>query len=81
MEALLGIAILLIGSLFFAYYSQVPLAFLFSSFIALASSLFMFNLHGTESLAQEGPTFFMFGIIFITIGLWQIVEFLRNVLE
>jgi len=81
MEALLGIVVLLMGSVFFAYYSKVPLAFLFSSIIALASSLFMFNLHGTGSLSQEGPAFFMFGSIFIAIGLWQIVEFLRNVLE
>lgn len=80
MEALLGIAVLLIGIMFFAYYSRIPIAFLFSSFIALASALFMFNLHGTGSLSQEGPAFFMFGIIFITIGLWQITEFLRNVL-
>lgn len=73
---IIGIAVLLLGSIWFAYNSRIPIMFLFSGLIAFASSLYMFNLVGKTQCACE-----MFAIIFILVGIWQIVEFGRNVLE
>ena len=74
----LGIIILLISSIYFAYSYKIPIAYLFSSVIAIASSLFMFSLSGGGGTP---PSFaFALGTIFIGIALWQITEFLRNVI-
>jgi hypothetical protein len=80
----LGIIILLISSIYFAYSFKIPIAFLFSSVISVASSLFMFSLSGGGVGGGGGtpPSFaFALGTIFIGIALWQITEFIRNVIE
>jgi putative Ca2+/H+ antiporter (TMEM165/GDT1 family) len=77
MEGLLGVFFILVASIFFAYYSKIPIVFIFSSLIAFASSSYMFNLHASGG-SNERPTYIMFGIIFIAIGLWQMIESYRN---
>lgn len=75
---LIAIFGLLIASVIFAYQIKVPIFYLFSSLISMASSLYMFNLHGTGSASAEGPTYLMFGFIFISVALWQLMEFTRE---
>ena len=74
MDNLLGIAVLALGFLIFAYYTKMPIMFLFSSMIMFGSSLYFF------SVRQVGvaicPCSF-FGIIFLMLGLWQLVEVSR----
>jgi hypothetical protein len=77
MEGLLAVFFILSVSIFFAYYSKIPMVFIFSSLIAFASSSYMFNLHGSGG-GNERPTYIMFGIIFIAVGLWQMIESYRN---
>jgi hypothetical protein len=69
---------LLIASVIFAFQVKVPIVYLFTSTINMASSLYMFNLHGTGSASAEGPTYLMFGFIFIASALWMLMEALRE---
>lgn len=75
---LLAVFGLLITSVIFSYSSKIPIMFLFSSLISMASSLYMFNYHSTGAEAHEASTFFMFGIIFILVALWQLLIFGRE---
>jgi hypothetical protein len=80
MEGLFAVFFILSASIFFAYYSKIPIVFIFSSLIAFASSSYMLRLHtsGSGGGQEEGPTYIMFGIIFIAVGLWQMIESYRN---
>ena len=75
---LLAVFGLLITSVIFAYQSKIPIMYLFSSLISMGSSLYMFNYHSTGAESHEGPTFLMFGTIFILVALWQLIEFGRS---
>lgn len=76
MEGLLGVFFILSVSIFFAYYSKIPIAFIFSSLIAFASSAYMFNIYGSSG--SDNTAYLMFATIFIVIGLWQMIESYRN---
>jgi len=82
MEGLLGVFFILVASIFFAYYSKIPIVFIFSSLIAFASSAYMFNIYGSHGGGSGGgsgnPAYLMFATIFIIIGLWQMIESYRN---
>lgn len=79
MEGLLGVFFILSVSIFFAYYSKIPIAFIFSSLIAFASSAYMFNIYGSSgSGSSDNTAYLMFATIFIVIGLWQLTESYRN---
>lgn len=81
MEGLLGVFFILSVSIFFAYYSKIPIAFIFSSLIAFASSAYMFNIYGSSGSGSGGSdntAYLMFATIFIVIGLWQLTESYRN---
>lgn len=82
MEGLLGVFFILSVSIFFAYYSKIPIAFIFSSLIAFASSAYMFNIYGSSGGGSGGGSansaYLMFATIFIVIGLWQLIESYRN---
>jgi hypothetical protein len=69
---------LLITSVIFAHQVKVPVFYLFSALIVMASSAYMFNLHGTGQESAEGPVYLMFGFIFISVALWQLIEFGRS---
>jgi hypothetical protein len=72
---LLAVFGLLITSVIFSYSSRITIMYLFSSLIAMASSLYVFNYNTSGAEAHEGPTFIMFGIIFILVALWQLIMF------
>ena len=78
MEGLLGVFFILSVSIFFAYNSKIPIAFIFSSLIAFASSAYMFNIYGSSGGGSENPAYLMFATIFIVVGLWQMVESYRH---
>lgn len=69
---------LLIAAIIFAFQVKVPIVYIFTSTISMASSLYMFNLHGTGSQSAEGPTYLMFGFIFISASVWMLTEALRE---
>lgn len=74
-------AIFAIMTTFLIYSNMVktPIIYLFSAVITLASSGFMFALQGNGALGtqEESPTYVLFGIIFITIALYQLIQFGR----
>lgn len=75
---LLAVFGLMITAVIFSYSSRMTIMYLFSSLIAMASSLYMFNYSATGSEAHEAATFTMFGIIFIMVALWQLLMFGRE---
>lgn len=75
---LLGIFAILMTFIIFSYQSKIPIMYLFSSLISMASSLYMFNYETVGLETSNGSTFTMFGIIFILIALWQLLIFGRE---
>ena len=74
---LLAVFGLMISAVIFASTLRVPIMYLFSSTIAMATSLYMFNYHATGAESHEEATFLMYGFIFIAVAAWQILEAIR----
>lgn len=77
---LFAVFAIVIAMVIFAYQVKVPIYYMFSSVIAMAGSLFLFNLHGSggSGTQHESPAYVMFAIIFIAVALWQLGEAIRE---
>lgn len=80
---LLAVFAIVIAMIMLAYQVKIPIYYIFSSVIAMAGSLFLFNLHGSGDggTQHEGPAYLMFGIIFIAISMWQLGEAIREFIK
>lgn len=76
--SLVAIFGLLITSVIFAYTVKIPIMYIFSGVIAFATALYAFNYHATGAESHEAPTFIMYGYIFISVGVWQLGEAIRE---
>jgi len=75
---LLAIIVLLCVSIIFAYQSKITIMYLFSSMVSFGASAYMFNYSATGAEAHEVFAFSMFAIIFVLLGLWQLILFGSN---
>jgi len=75
-------AVFAIMTAFLIYSNMIksPIIYLFSSVITMASSGFMFALHGSGSggTQAESGIYIMFGIIFVIIAFYQLIQFGRE---
>jgi FtsH-binding integral membrane protein len=69
---ILGVSGVLLGFMFYAYYTKIPIAFLITSVIAFGSSLYMFNATGNQQCACG-----IYAGAFLVVGIWQLGEVVR----
>jgi len=74
---LLAVFGLMITVVIFASTTKIPVTYMFSSVIAMATALYVFNYQTSGAEAHETATFGMYGFIFLAVALWQAVEAVR----
>ena len=70
---ILGVSAVLLGFMFYAYYTKIPIAFLITSAIAFGSSTYMFRVTGAQECACG-----IYAVTFLLVGLWQLGEVARH---
>ena len=69
---ILGVSGVLLGFMFYAYYTKAPIAFILGSAIALGSSIYMFRVTGAQQCACG-----IYAVTFLLVGLYQMGEAVR----
>jgi len=69
---ILGVSGVLLGFMFYAYYTKAPIAFILGSAIAFGSSTYMFRVTGAQQCACG-----IYAITFLLVGLYQLGEAAR----